>query len=376
MAIPLQAIEKEEAFQRLLYRSVTLQKAVPGALLRIESPGFTWAGAAGLRDRVSGAPLRPGDAFHAASITKMFTATLCLLLAEEGVLDLDRGIGAYLPNTLLGGLHVVRGLDRGCFITLRQLLGHTSGLADCFSDGKPLEDGRSPFMAELMEDPERLWQPPEVIDWTREHLTAHFAPAGGWHYCDTGFVLAGLVIEAVTGMPLHQAYRAKIFRPLAMNETYLLFREAPPSFTAAVVSQPYVGALHYGGMRSISADWAGGGLVTTAADLARFLRAFAEDRVFRDRRSRQHMMAWRATGEHGVSYGLGMRHFNLEDLGAPGFGELWGHTGFLKGFMLYWPAADAVICGTENQSDAAGVFSLLRPASSLVPAVLRLLAPG
>ena len=71
-----------------------------------------------------------------------------------------------------------------------------------------------------------------------------------------------------------------------------------------------------------------------------------------------------------------MRHFNLEELGAPGFGELWGHTSFLKGFMLYWPSADAVICGTENQSEAAGVFSLLRPVSSLVPAILRLLAPG
>ncbi|WP_420349246.1 serine hydrolase domain-containing protein [Pelagibius sp.] len=376
MAIPLQAIEREEAFQRLLYRSVTLQKTVPGAMLRVEAPGFNWAGAAGLRDRVSGAPLRPGDGFHAASITKMFTATLCLQLAEDGELDLDRGIGAYLPNSVLDDLHVVRGLDRGRFITLRQLLGHTSGLADHFSDGRPLDDGRSAFMAELTNDPERLWQPEAMIDWTRDHLTAHFAPAAGWHYSDTGFVLAGLVIEAVTTMPLHQLYRAKIFRPLGMHETYMLFREAPTSFAAAVVSQPYVGDLHYGGLRSISADWASGGLVTTAADLARFLQAFVEDRVFRDHRSRQSMMAWRPTGERGVSYGLGMRHFNLEELGAPGFGELWGHTSFLKGFMLYWPSADAVICGTENQSEAAGVFSLLRPVSSLVPAILRLLAPG
>jgi CubicO group peptidase (beta-lactamase class C family) len=111
--------------------------------------------------------------------------------------------------------------------------------------------------------------------------------------------------------------------------------------------------------------------VVTAADLARFMRAFADDRIFRDPGSRRQMLAWTGTGEPGVGYGLGVRHFSLADVGMPGFGELWGHTGFLKSFMLYSPELDAVICGTLNQSAATGAFSRLRPVAALVPAVLR-----
>jgi hypothetical protein len=61
----------------------------------------------------------------------------------------------------------------------------------------------------------------------------------------------------------------------------------------------------------------------------------------------------------------------LGELGMAGFGELWGHTGFLKSFMLYWPERDAVLCGTLNQSAARGVFSRLRPVAALVPTVLQ-----
>ena len=83
------------------------------------------------------------------------------------------------------------------------------------------------------------------------------------------------------------------------------------------------------------------------------------------------MLTWTATGEPGVGYGLGVRDFALAALGMRSFGELWGHTGFLKSFMLYFPELDAVICGTLNQSAAMGVFSRLRPVAALVPVVLR-----
>lgn len=86
------------------------------------------------------------------------------------------------------------------------------------------------------------------------------------------------------------------------------------------------------------------------------------------------MLPLTPTGEPGVNYGLGVRQFLLEELAMAGFGELWGHTGFLKSFMLYWPERDAAICGTLNQSAAKGVFSELRPVSALVPEVMNGLA--
>jgi CubicO group peptidase (beta-lactamase class C family) len=207
---------------------------------------------------------------------------------------------------------------------------------------------------------------------TKANLRPHFPPGAGWHYADTGFVLAGLIIEAVSGKPLHAAMRARVFGPLEMTHTYMLLREpARPSLEGREPSRAYAGDLPYGDDRSVSADWGGGGLVTTAGDLARFIRAFADDRLFRNRTSKEQMLTWAPTGEPGVEYGLGARRFVLEELGMSGCGELWGHTGFLKSFMLYWPERDATICGTLNQSAAPGAFSRLRPVAAIVPAAMR-----
>lgn len=367
--------DRDPRFQLLLEQALHGEPAVRGAVLRIETPGMTWAGAAGLCDPQSGLAMRPDDAFQIASVTKMFTATLCVLLAEQELLDLDSGIGAYLPANVVQGLHVIDGRDEGPELTLRQLLSHTSGIADFFGDGKPGPDGTLPFVTEMSAAPDRLWDPLEVVAWTKAHLTAHFPPGQGWHYADTGFLLAGLVIEAVTGRSLHEAFRRWIFTPLGMNHSYLLYREpARPVAAGRPASRPYAGETDYGSLRSTSADWGSGGLVSTAADLARFLRAFVEGDIFRDPWSRPQMMTWVRTSETGVSYGLGLRRFDLDKLGIAG-GELWGHTGFLKSFMLYWPSADAILCGSLNQSATRGVFSELRPVAALVRDLLPLLRP-
>jgi len=66
-----------------------------------------------------------------------------------------------------------------------------------------------------------------------------------------------------------------------------------------------------------------------------------------------------------------VRRFVPKELGMAGYGEVWGHTGFLNAFMLYWPEADATIVGTLNQQAAKGVGSRLRPLSRIVPLVMR-----
>lgn len=372
----MNAVDKECRLQRLLDGTLEQENGVPGAILRIEAPGFAWAGAAGFCDPRQGLAMHPADAFQVASITKMFTATLCVLLAEEGLVDLDRGIGAYLPDSVTHGLHELDGHSYGAALTLRQLLSHTAGVADFFGDGVPGPDGTLPFVAQMAADPDRLWDPLDILAWTRAHLAPRFVPGNGWHYADTGFLLAGLVAESVTGLSLHHAYRRWIFDPLGMAHTYMLHREpARPVEPGRPLSRPYAGETDYGDMRSVSADWGSGGLVSTAADLARFLRAFVEGRVLRKAESRTAMMTLVATGEPGVSYALGIRHFDLEALGVAGGGTLWGHTGFLKSFMLYWPMGDAVLCGTLNQSRARGAFSERRPVAALVGDVLPLLLP-
>jgi hypothetical protein len=83
------------------------------------------------------------------------------------------------------------------------------------------------------------------------------------------------------------------------------------------------------------------------------------------------MLSWTPTGELGVYYGLGVRRFDLSVFDLKRLGDLWGHTGFIKSFMLYWTQEDATICGTLNQSMAQGTFSHRRPVAALIPAVLR-----
>ena len=360
------------SLQDLLDRTVGADPAIRGGILRVDMPGFTWRGASGMADSDQGVTMLPDDDFQAASITKMVTTATLMILVEEGRIELDAQIGRYLPASVTSGLHDFGGRSYGPQITPRQLLSHTSGVADFFSDGKPGPGGVLPFVARMLEHPDKFWDPLEILAWTRANLRPHFAPGEGWHYADTGFVLAGLIIQAVSGTALHEAMRERIFDPLGMAHTYMLYREPPRSGPAARgPSRAYVADMAYGTQRSVSADWAGGGLVTTADDLFRFIRALADDRLFRDRAARAQMQTWTPTGERGVYYGLGVRRFALAELSMAGFGELWGHTGFLKSFMLYWPERDATICGTLNQSAAEGAFSELRPVAAIVPAVLR-----
>jgi D-alanyl-D-alanine carboxypeptidase len=367
----------ESLLQERLDRAVRDDQAVHGGVLRVEAPEFGWQGAAGLADPAAGVAMRPEDQFQAASITKMLTATTFMTLVEAGLAELDAAIGRYLPAALTEGLHDYQGRAYGAEITPRQLLSHTSGVADFFGDGEPGTGGVLPFVAKMRDDPDRLWDPRDILAWSRANLRPHFAPGHGWHYADTGYVVAGLIIEAITGSSLHQAMRERVLDPAGMDHTHMLFREpARPSLPGREPSAAYAGDAPYGAHRSVSADWGGGGLMVTAGDLARFMRAFADDRIFRDPGSRRQMLTWTATGEPGVGYGLGVRHFVLADLGMPEFGELWGHTGFIKSFMLYWPELDAVICGTLNQSAAKGAFSRLRPVAALVPAVLQELRTG
>jgi D-alanyl-D-alanine carboxypeptidase len=325
-----------------------------------------------MADPDRGVAMLPDDQFQAASITKMVTAATLMTLVEEGSIGLDAGIRHYLPASVTSGLHDFESHDYGPEITPRQLLSHTSGVADFFGDGEPGPGGALPFVAKMLEDPDKLWDPLEILAWTKAHLRPRFAPGEGWHYADTGFVLAGLIIEAVMEKALHTAMRERVFGPLEMGHTYMLFREpARPSLPARPPSHAYVGDHLYGSQRSVSADWAGGGLVTTAHDLARFIRAFADDRLSRAPATTEQMLTWTPTGEPGVYYGLGVRRFVPEELGMPELGEIWGHTGFLKSFMLYWPERDATICGTLNQSAAPGAFSQLRPLAAIVPAAMR-----
>jgi D-alanyl-D-alanine carboxypeptidase len=118
---PPQASVLDEALERLVAR-----QGVHHAVLAVErgDRSLTWAGAAGEAEP-GGPPMRPDTPFHYASVTKLYTATAVMQLWEQGSVDLDATITAYLPADLTDGLHRLDGVDRSEQVTVRHLLSHT-----------------------------------------------------------------------------------------------------------------------------------------------------------------------------------------------------------------------------------------------------------
>ena len=127
--------------------------------------------------------------------------------------------------------------------------------------------------------------------------------------------------------------------------------EARPSVPGRTLSHVFYGDVDYTSFRSLSADWAGGGLVTTAEDMTRFMRAFVNNDIFANPDTRDAMFDWMPWEGDTLDYGLGLMRVKGKTL------TIWGHMGVGQSFMFYWPDGDLTLCGTLNQQEAdAGAF--------------------
>lgn len=308
----------------------------PGALARVEAPGagLDWTGSTGRTTRGEGRSLQPDDAFRIASVTKSVTATVTVRLAQDGKLALDAPVGDQLDSELLERWRSLEQLPR---TTPRQMLSHTSGLPNYFQED---------FFARVRREPSRAWHPAELVDHAAAHGTPPFAPGEGFSYSDTGFVVVGILLEQVTGQPLHAVYRDIVFDPLGMATTWL---EGHEPARVQDVAHHYHGELDMATL-SPTIDWAAGGLVTTAPDLTSFVRGLWSGLVL-DSDGLEHLTRWTpgASFPPGFAlryddYGLGMGRIVVEDV------EVVGHTGFIGAFAFHAPEEDAVLIGTHNQS--------------------------
>jgi D-alanyl-D-alanine carboxypeptidase len=309
----------------------------PGALARIDAPrtGLGWCGSAGRLAHGKSRALRPDDAFRVASVTKVVTAAVTMRLAHEGRLAIDGPLADQLEPELFDRW---RTLDALPGTTPRQLLAHTSGLPNYFS-----EEALSPW---LRRTPNRARRPVELVDLAATQGAPRFLPGEGFSYSDTGYVVAGILVEQVTGRPLHRVYRELVFDPLEMTMTWLEGHE--PARTPEVAHH-YSGDLDWTTITP-TIDWAGGGLVTTAPDLLRFVRGLWSGRIV-DFDALTEMTRWTPGASfppgHALRYdryGLGVGSITVDGV------ELRGHTGFIGAFAFHAPEYDAVIVGTHNAS--------------------------
>lgn len=227
----------------------------PGAIVYVRTPTGTRAGVAGFADRDAHVPMRAGDRYRIASVSKAFVSVLILQLEAEGRLDIDDSVDKYLPGVV----------PNGAAITLRELLNHTSGLFNYTDDTAFVDDPITNFA--------RAWTPPQLLALAFAH-PPNFAPGTNWSYSNTNYIVLGLVVEAVTGKPLGQDLQERIFTPLNLTSTsFPSTIELAPDLVHGYVKIEGTPLIDITAGLNPSWGWAAGAIVSTAHDVTTFYRA-------------------------------------------------------------------------------------------------------
>ena len=333
-------------FQDLLEEALEDNNGRGGGVMRISSfnGNLLWEGASGKAIRNSQLEMSAIDTFEIASTSKTFTAVLILQLVEEGFFTLDSKIAELLTGELTTNLLVIQGVDYSTDITVRQLLNHTSGLPDYWYDPPFVSGEFNAFVQDYNEDEDRFWNPVELIGYAKQ-LNPIDVPGRIHHYSDTGYVLLGLLIEFATGKELHEVYKERFYEPLGMMDTYLSYRE--DAIWTGTHSHRYEDRWDMTDKVHNSADWAGGGLISSTRDLTLFISALAKGDLFQNENTQNQLLTWIDTGVSEVWYGLGVYRASL----SLNRGDVWGHDGYGNSWMYYWPSKELLFVGTLNQTE-------------------------
>ncbi len=280
---------------------------VPGAVVLVRSRALgDWTQAFGTRAVDGGEPVRTTDCWRIASCTKTMTTTVALQLVAEGRLRLEDPIADYLPD-----------VPNGESITLRQLFTMRSGLFN-YTESDSWARAQDA-------DLQRAWRPEELLAFAFAE-SPYFEPGQDYHYSNTNTVLLGLVAERLTGRPLGQLFQERLFGPLGLEHTSL-----PPG---SAIGQPHPRGYMFGTiagaeptvLRDVtdldpSFGWAAGGALSTAEELAVWVRALVEGDLLPEALQQQRLTDLEPVAG-GTSYGLGIMRF----------GQFYGHSGTIPGF--------------------------------------------
>ncbi|MFI8521713.1 serine hydrolase domain-containing protein [Streptomyces sp. NPDC085481] len=292
-----------------------------GAYSAVRDGHEQWRGATGVADPATGRPTGPDFEHRIGSITKSFTAVAVLQQVERGRIDLDAPVGRYLPDLVPG--------ERGEKVTVRMLLNHTSGIGDYVLPAFPgiLQDpGRT-----LDENRLRHIEPEELA---RLGLAAPPAKERGkWAYANTNYILAGLILERVTGQDPEAYITRHVIRKAGLRHTYF------PSSPA--IKGPHAGMYEsFFGLIDPPRDystydmsWAGtaGAMVSTTNDLNVFYRRLLGGKLLgpaalRAMKTTVPMEEPEPGQEEAMRYGLG-----IYTLRMPSGDWYWGHDGAVFG---------------------------------------------
>lgn len=303
---PAHAVQPPQSHEttRAALRDVVEKGGQPGVAAKTLDGRNSWYGAAGHADTATGRERSPGDHFRGASITKTFIATVLLQLEAEGKLSLDDSVETWLPGLVRGN-----GYD-GSRITLRQLLNHTSGIANHTSDPEFVHDAAGPGFPEHRYD---THTPEELVAIALKYPPRP-DPEKAPLYSNTNFVIAGMVIEKATGHTYAQEAARRIIRPLKLRGT---------SFPGTAPQLPDPHPVGYSRFHQDAPDaeihdateqnmtWLGasGDIISTTGDLNRFQRALMRGELLPTAQMKE-MLAEVPAGD-GTGYGLGVEFAEL-----------------------------------------------------------------
>lgn len=313
----------------------------PGATLGIAlSDGNSFGLAVGLNDREAKKPMRPADLMLQGSVGKTYAAAVALQLVAEKKLALDDKVEKYL-----GREPWFARLPNARDITVRMLMNHTSGLVRY--------EFKEQFTKDLTSNPDKVWKPEELVAYVLD-TQPPFAAGRGWEYSDTNYIVLGMIIERVTGRPFYEEARRRLLQRFGLRRTV-------PSDSRRIegLAQGYAGADNpFGGTDAMIVkgqfainpqfEWTGGGMASTAEDLARWGRELYEGRAFDPALMKEVLQGVAAPMlGPGTSYGLGVI------IRQTPHGPAYGHSGFFPGYvteLLYFPELGAALAAQVNTS--------------------------
>ena len=280
----------------------------PGLLAGVHVAGDApWTRAFGQADVASAKPMALNSTFPIRSVTKSFTVTLILQLVQSGQVSLDDKIERYIA-----------GVPNGSLISLADLAGNQSGLADY-----SMQPG---FFEIFADDTLHVWTPQQLVAFSFA-VQPPFLPGEQYQYSNTNTVLLGMVVEAVTGQSLADVLAARIFRPLGLSGTsYPSSADLPPPTPTPYAVDIVTGEVDEQPLISPTSLAGSGAIASTLADLLVWGDALGRGSLLAPA-----LQAQRKTRARDVTNGP---EYDRYGLGIGQIGNWWGHTGSGIGFQV------------------------------------------
>jgi len=291
-------------------------QGVPGVTLTAREGGVTWSTTAGVGNLRTGAPRSAGDHYRVGSITKTFVATVLLQLEAEGKLSLDDTVEKWLPGAVHGNGH------DGSRVTLRQLLNHTSGIANYTADEQFLRDY---FLKDgFFKNRYRTMTPSDAVRIAMSH-PADFAPGTDWKYSNTNYILAGMVVEKVTGHSYGEEIRTRVLNPLHLKDTSVPGSRAtlprPAARAYSKLAETAEGPTYDVTELNPSIAGSAGEMISTSSDLIRFYSALLRGKLLPPAQLKE-MKTTAFDSDYGLGMGVGTLSCGV---------KVWGHSGGIHG---------------------------------------------